>query len=161
MSESLRPQEHIAAATLWQWRAQELGAGESAAVQQHLQSCAACQQRARMLGRVLHEMRARHHAAQPALAEQMHLLAALQTEFAPSQKSRALVSASQSVVRWLAPALAVLAALFVLWREETAASNSSLESLLAPSREEQVLMASDEETARQALMELAFSTEEK
>ncbi len=162
MSDALRQHEHIADAMLWQWREQELAAAESSTVKQHLQTCAACQKRAQNLEHLLREMRASHRLAQPSFAHQMHLLAALQSEFSPTQKFHALAQTSQRLVRWLAPALAVLATVFVLWREETTtANNSALESLLSQSREEQLLMASDEEAARQALLELAFATDEK
>jgi predicted anti-sigma-YlaC factor YlaD len=162
MREALRQNEHLAEATLWQWREQELEAAAGLAVEQHLQNCAACRKRAQSVERVLREMRAQHHAPQPSLAQQMHLLAALQSEFAPTQKLHALAETCHSLVRWLAPAFAILAAVFVLGREETATANgASLEGLLSQSREEQLLMASDEEAARRALMELAFAAEER
>lgn len=161
MSEALRQDKHIADAKLWQWREQELMAAESLEVKQHVQICAACRNRAQSLGELLNAARAEHLAPQPTLTQQMHLLAALQSEFAPSQKLHALAQACHGLVRWLAPALAVLAAVFVLWQEETAASNTSLESLLSQSREEQLLMSADAEVAQQALLEMAFAMEEK
>ncbi len=162
MSKSLRQNEHITEATLWQWREQELAAQERLAIKQHLQSCAACQKRAQSLNTFVHDLRTAHHALQPSFAQQVHLLAALQSEFVPRQKVHTLAETCQTLVRWLAPALAILAAVFVLWREETTAtSNSSLEGLLSQSREEQLLIASDEETAQQMLLELAFAPEGK
>lgn len=162
MSNRLRQNEHIAEATLWQWREQELEAQVRLRVNQHLQNCEACQKRAQSLNAFVHELRTAHHALSPSFAQQMHLLAALQSEFASAPKVHALAETCQTVVRWLAPALAVLVAVFVLWREEaTTTSNSSLEGLLSQSREEQLLIASDEETAQQALLELAFAVESK
>lgn len=164
MLEELHTNQHISEATLWQWRAQELDERERATVLHHVQSCAACQKHAQTLGRMLETMRAQHYAAQPSLAEQMHVLAALQTQFAPKEVAPALVKTSQRLVRWLAPALAILAAVFVLSREETATANSSsasLENLLSSSREAQWLMAAEEDEAQRALLELAFSTAEK
>lgn len=163
MLEELHNSQHIAEATLWHWRAQELDERESATVRQHVQSCTSCQERAQTLGRMLEAMRARHYTAQPSLAEQMHMLVALQKQFAPKKVALALVKTSRRLVRWLAPALAVLAAVFVLSREETVTVNSSasLESLLSSSREAQWLMAAEEDEAQRALLELAFSAEEK
>ena len=164
MFEELNRNEHIAEAALWQWRAEELDQRERAAVQQHVQSCAACQERAQTLGHMVEALRAEHFAVQPSFAEQVHMLSALQMQFAAKEVAPALVKTSQRLVRWLAPALAVLAAVFVLSREETITANSSstsLESLLSSSREAQWLMAAEEDEAQRALLELAFSTEEK
>lgn len=161
MSEALRQDKHIADAKLWQWREQELVPVESLEIEQHVQICTACRNRAQSLGEMLNAARAEHLAPQPTLAQQVHLLAALQSEFAPSQQVHALAEACHGLVRWLAPALAVLAAVFVLWQEETAVSNSSLEGLLSQSREEQLLMSDDAEVAQQALLEMAFATGEK
>lgn len=161
MSESLQFQQHPADAVLWQWHAQELETAESAAVRQHLQGCADCRLRAQTLNRLVREMRAWHESAQPSLGEQIHLVRALEAQFAKREQPFALARTCRSVVRWLAPAIAVLAAVFVLWREETAVEKQSLESLLSQTREEQLLMTSNNEDLQQTLLELAFSTEEK
>ncbi len=161
MSEPLQFQAHLADAVLWQWRKQELDAAEGAVAQRHLQSCASCQARAQTLGRLFEEMQTLHQAVQPALAERMRLLGRLEARFTPRANPRVLVAASRSLVRWLAPAIALLAVVFMLWREETVSAKNSLESLLSQTREEQLFMSSEEEDVQQALMELAFSPEEK
>lgn len=161
MSEPLKFQEHVADAALWQWRKYELNVASRAAVQQHLQSCTACQARVQALGRLNDDMQAWHQAPQPALTEQMQLLRTLEAQFAPQENPRVLVDLSQSLVRWLAPAIAILAVVFILWREETTSTQNSLENLLSQTREEQLLMSSEDEDVQQALFELAFSSEEK
>lgn len=160
MPESLRLQEHIPDAVLWQWHAQELETAEHEAAGQHLQSCAACQARARALAGLVNEMQAWHRSTQPSLAEQMQLLRALEARFEPREQP--LARASKNLVRWLAPAIAVLAAVFILLGgENTAAEKQALENLLSQTREEQLLMTSNAEDLQQTLLELAFSTEEQ
>ncbi|NUO82737.1 hypothetical protein HUU05_21915 [candidate division KSB1 bacterium] len=156
MSESVQIQGHVADAVLWQWRKQELDVAASTAVQQHLQSCGSCQLRAQALSRLLEEMPSSHHAIQPTLVEQMHLLRALEARFTPPAKSPALVDISHSLVRWLAPAIAILAAVFMLGREEA----TSTSGVLSQTREAQLLITADDEDLQQTLLELALSSEE-
>ncbi len=156
MSETVQILEHVADAVLWQWRKQELDFPTSAAVQQHLQGCAACQLRAQAVSRLVDEMQSSHHAIQPTLAEQMHLLRAMEARFTPRAKSPALVEISHSLVRWLAPAIAILAAVFILWREEA----TSTSGVFSQTREAKLLITADDEDLQQTLLELALSSEE-
>jgi anti-sigma factor RsiW len=151
---------HFDDTSLWQWRSQELDTKMATAVEQHLQSCLSCQQRAEAIGRLIKEMQTMHRSVQPTLAEQMQLLRVLEEKSAAVEKSSVLVTTSNRLVRWLAPAVAVLAALFVLLRNETATSTDLSTVLLPETPESRLLIASTDEQLQQAMLELAFSNGE-
>jgi hypothetical protein len=71
-----------------------------------------------------------------------------------------LVNTSRGLVRWLAPAVAILATLFVLLRQETSTTDTSLASLLPETAESRLLLVSSDEQLQEAMWELALSDEE-
>jgi hypothetical protein len=145
---------------LWRWQKQELESIEAAPLEQHVQSCISCQQRARAVAGLIHQMHAMHRSVRPTLTEQTHLLQALKAQFAPGGKASELVNVSRRLVRWLAPAVAILAMLFVLWRQETTSSTDIWADLLPEAPESRLLTASTEEQFQQAMLELAFGDSE-
>lgn len=160
MIESKTFGSHIDDNLLWQWRSQELDGAASAHVRQHLQSCALCQKKAETIARLLNGMQEMHHAAQPTLAEQMQLLRTLEKQFAPAENPNALVNASRRLVRWLAPAVAILVTLFVLLRQQSVASSDNVETLLPEMPESRLLFATNDEQLQQVMWELAVSKED-
>jgi hypothetical protein len=160
MNESKTTGIHPDENALWRWHRKELDRTEAAPLEQHLQSCVSCQQRAEAIGSLIHKMQKMHLAVQPTLAEQMHLLRALKAQFAPDEKASVLVGVSQRLVRWLAPAVAILAALFVLFRNESTSSTDVLAELLPEAPESRLLTAATDEQFQQAMLELAFSDDE-
>ena len=148
---------HIDDAILWRWQSRELDGEEGARVQQHLQSCASCRQSADAIARLLNTMHAMHREAQPTLAGQMQLLRALEKRFAPAEMPRVLINASQRLVRWLVPAVAVLVTLFVLLRQETTTSSVAEVTLLPEVPESRLLFATNDEQLQQVMWELAVN----
>lgn len=151
---------HLDDNTLWQWRSQELEATTVASTQQHVQICPSCQQRSEAIDRLINEMRTIHQSIQPTLAEQMRLFRALKEKFMAAKTTSVLVTASHRLVRWLAPAVAVLAMLFLLLRQETTPNSDTLTVLLPEMPESQLFAAATDEQLQQAMLELAFSLEE-
>jgi anti-sigma factor RsiW len=151
---------HLDEARLWQWRDSDLTEVERAEVQSHLEKCASCQQRAAALERVVKIMQDNHRAVQPTLAEQMQLVRALENQFSPEAMPNVLVNTSRWLLRWLVPAVAVLAALFMLLRQETSTSNNSLVSLLPETAESRLLLVSSDEQLQEAMWELVVSDDE-
>jgi anti-sigma factor RsiW len=140
---------------LWGWQKRELDGEEASSVQQHLQSCASCQHSAESIARLIDTMQEAHRAVQPTLAEQMQLLRALEKQFAPVEMPQVLVNASRRLVRWLAPAVAILVTLFVLLRQETTASSDAAVTLVPEMPESRLLFAANDEQLQQVMWELA------
>lgn len=157
MTESKTFGSHIDGALLWRWQSRELNEEEAARVHQHLQSCVSCRQSADAIARLLNTMQAMHREAQPALAEQMQLLRALENQFAPAEMPSVLVHASRRLVRWLAPAVAILVTLFVLLRQETTTSSEAEVTLLPEVPESRLLFATNDEQLQQVMWELAVN----
>ncbi len=151
---------HLGEATLRQWHERELSEHEMLAVQSHLDHCDSCRQRAAVTARLFAALRERHHAVQPTLAEQMRLARALEKQFVSDELPSIWVDASRRLVRWLAPAAAILAALLVLLRQEQTSSVSVLANLLPETPESQLLLADTDEKFQQAMWEVALSLEE-
>jgi anti-sigma factor RsiW len=160
MSEAGKLNPHLDDAALWQWRDGELSEREMHATQSHLDRCESCRQRVAVLERFLGAMRKMHHAVQPALAEQMRLARALERQFVREELPGILVESSRRLVRWLAPAVAILAALFVLLRQEQTSSSSALANLLPETPESRLLLADTDEQFQQAIWDVALSLEE-
>jgi predicted anti-sigma-YlaC factor YlaD len=148
---------HLDDALLWRWQSRELDGEEGARVQQHLQNCASCQRNADAIARLLDTMQALHREAQPTLAEQMQLLRALENKIAQAAMPRVLINASHRVVRWLAPAVAILVTLFVLLRQETTTSSETEVTLLPEMPESRLLFATNDEQLQQVMWELAVN----
>lgn len=157
MSESKTFGSHIDDMLLWRWQSRELDGEEGGRVQQHLQSCASCQRSADAIARLLDTMHAMHREAQPTLAEQMQLARALENQFAPADMPRVLINASHRLVRWLAPVVAVLVALFVLLRQETSTPSEAEVTLLPEMPESRLLFATNDEQLQQVMWELAVN----
>ena len=160
MTESKLFGSHIDDALLWRWLSRELDDDETAHVQQHLQSCASCRQRADAIARLVNTMQAMHRDSQPTLAGQMQLIRALEKQFAPLEMSSVLVSASHRLVRWLAPAVAILVTLFVLLRQETTKSSEAEVMLLPEMPEARLLFTTNDEQLQQVMWELAVNESE-
>jgi anti-sigma factor RsiW len=160
MNDALKIGAHLDDAMLWQWRDGELNEQKLLVLQHHLENCASCQQRAVEMERLISIARKIHHAVQPTLTAQMQLVRALEQQFIPEEILGILVKASRWLVRWLAPAVAVLAILFVLLRQETDQSDNSLASLLPETPESRLLFADTDEQLQQAMWELALSIDE-
>jgi anti-sigma factor RsiW len=152
--------QHLEKAALWQWRDGELNERERRAMQSHLDLCASCRKRVAATERLFTAMRKMHHAVKPTLTEQTQLARALEEQFVREELPRILIDASRRLVRWLAPAVAILAALFVLLRQEQTSSTSALENLLPETPESQLLLADSDEQYQQAMWEVALSLEE-
>lgn len=151
---------HLGEATLRQWHESELSEHEMLAVQSHLDRCDSCRQRAAVTARLFAALRERHQAVQPTLAEQMRLARALEKQFVSEELPSIWVDASRRLVRWLAPAAAILAALFVLLRQEQTSSASVMANLLPETPESQLLLADTDEKFQQVMWEVALSLEE-
>ncbi|MDZ7343737.1 MAG: hypothetical protein ONA90_04420 [candidate division KSB1 bacterium] len=156
---SARP-NHLDDNALWQWQRQELDATTATSVHQHVLGCPSCQQRAEAIRRLIKEMQLTHRSVQPTLAEQMRLVRALKEKFAAANLTSVLITASHRLVRWLAPAVAVLALLLLLLRQQTTPNNDTLTALLPDMPESQLFVAATDEQLQQAMLELAFSLEE-
>jgi len=152
--------QHLEEAALWQWRDGELNEQERRATQSHLDRCAPCRKRVAATERLFTAMRKMHHAVKPTLTEQVQLARALEEQFVREELPGILVDASRRLVRWLAPAAAILAALFVLLRQEQTSSTSALANLLPETPESQLLLADSDEQYQQAMWEVALSLEE-
>jgi hypothetical protein len=157
MTESKTFGSHLDEALLWRWQNRELGDDETARVQQHLQSCVSCRRSADAIARLLNMMQAMHREAQPTLTEQMQLLQALENQFAPAEMPGILVNTSQRLVRWLAPAVAILVTLFALLRQETTTSPEAEVTLLPEMPESRLLFATNDEQLQQVMWELAVN----
>jgi len=152
--------QHLKDAAQWQWRDGELNERERHAMQSHLDQCALCRKRVATRERLFTAMRKMHHAVQPTLTEQMQLARALEKQFVREELPGILVEASRRLVRWLAPAVAILVALFVLRRQEQTSSTGALANLLPETPESQLLLADTDEQYQQAMWEVALSLEE-
>lgn len=159
VKQSLRD-NHLDENTLWQWQRQELDATTATSVRQHLLGCASCQQRAEAVGRLITEMQTMHRSVQPTLTEQMRLLRAVKEKFAAAKTPTVLVTASHRLVRWLAPAVAVLAMLLLLLRQDATPTNDTLTSLLPETADSRLLTAASDEQLQEAMLELAFGLNE-
>jgi hypothetical protein len=146
--------------TLWAWQRAELESTPAFAVQEHLAACSACRQRADHVLQLLNAMRAGHYAVQPSLAQQMHLTRALHAYAAPAAGNGVWVKASARLVRWLAPAVAALALLFVLTRESsTQTSNDALTEFTAETLEAALLSAGSDEEMQNVMLQLMFNSD--
>ncbi len=157
MTESKTFGSHVDDALLWRWQSRELDGEEAARVQQHLQSCVLCRRSADAIARLRNIMQEMHRHAQPTLAEQMQLMQALENQFVPAETPSMLVNASRRVVRWLAPAVAILVTLFVLLRQETTTSSEAEVTLLPEMPESRLLFATNDEQLQQVMWELAVN----
>lgn len=157
MTETKTFGSHIDDALLWRWQSRELDGEEAVRVQQHLQSCASCRRSADAIARLLNTMQEMHCEAQPTLAEQMQLLRALEKQFAPAEMPSMLVNTSRRLVRWLAPAVAILVTLFVLLRQETTTPSEADVTLLPEMPESRLLFATNDEQLQQVMWELAVN----
>jgi len=160
MSASKNFDHHLDDEQLWQWCAKDLNGREISEVGSHLENCAPCRRRAEAITRLINTMQVIHHAAQPTLAEQMQLVRTLEKRFISESISSVLVDASRFLVRWLAPAVAILAALFVLLRQETTTTNGGLLSLLPQTPESRLLLAATDDQLQEAMWDLALSNDE-
>jgi len=160
MSEAEKFDQHPEDAALWQWRDDELNKRERHVMQSHLDQCASCRKGAANTERLFTAMRKMHLAVQPTLTEQMRLARILEKQFVREELPSILVDASRRLVRWLAPAAAILAALFVLLREEQTSSTSALANLLPETPESQLLLADTDDQYQQAMWDVALSLEE-
>ncbi len=148
---------HLDDTLLWRWQSRELEGEETARVQQHLQSCVSCRRSADAIARLLDTMQAVHRDSQPTLAEQMQLVRALENQFAPAEMPSVLINTSQRLVRWLAPAVAILVTLFVLLRQEATTSSEAEVTLLPEMPESRLLFATNDEQLQQVMWELAVN----
>jgi anti-sigma factor RsiW len=160
MNEARVFDSHLDAARLWQWRDGALTEVESSEIRSHLEKCASCRQRAAALERVVKLMQDDHRAAQPTLAEQMHLVRALENQFSPEAMPNVLVNTSRRLLRWLVPAVAVLAMLLMLLRSEPSTSSKSLVNVLPETAESRLLLVSSDEQLQAAMWELALSDDQ-
>ncbi|MCG3155268.1 MAG: hypothetical protein DKINENOH_01870 [bacterium] len=150
---------HVDDATLWAWQRAELEGAPAHTVQEHLAACHACRERAAQLQQLLTAMQAGHQRVQPTLAQQMQLVRALT---APAAPRSIWVPVSERLVRWLAPAVAVLAVLFLLLRGETTATSSvNLTEDVIDAPETALFSATTEEQMQQAMLELMLSANEQ
>ncbi|MDZ7291483.1 MAG: hypothetical protein ONB44_20645 [candidate division KSB1 bacterium] len=159
MIESEKFGSHLNDGTLWQWHSNELEDETRTVVQYHLRDCASCRLRAEAIGRLINTLHELHETVQPTLAEQMQLLRALKAQFAPVAAPSVWLAASRRLVRWLAPAVAVLAVLLLLLRHETAPSGDALSSLLPEIPESHFLLATTDEQLQAVMLEVALSAE--
>ncbi|MGH7493523.1 MAG: zf-HC2 domain-containing protein [bacterium] len=151
---------HLEDVTLWAWQRAELEGAPALAVQEHLATCSTCRQRADQILQLLSAMRASHYAVQPSLAQQMHLTRALHAHAAPAAGHDVWVKVSERLVRWLAPAVAVLALLFILTRESsTQTSSDVLTEFTAETLEAALLSARSDEEMQNAILELMFNSD--
>jgi len=160
MSETQKVERHFDDEMLWQWHDGELNEREMTAAQNHLNRCASCRQRVEAMERLFSVMQKRHHSVQPTLAEQIQLRRALEQQFVPEEMPSVLVNASRRLVRWLAPAVAVLGILFVLLRDEAAPAAETLVSLLPETPESNLLLVTTDDELEQAMWEMASSRDE-
>jgi predicted anti-sigma-YlaC factor YlaD len=160
MTESKKIEHHLDDGVLWQWQNQELEGAEVQSVQNHIQNCAACYARAEAVARLVDVMRETHRAVRPTLAEQMQLVQAMAKQFAPKEISTILAQASRRLVRWLAPAVAILAALLVLLRQQNTSASDEAPALLPEIPESRLLLATSDEQLQQAMFEMALNTNE-
>ena len=151
---------HVEDVTMWAWQRAELEAAPALAVREHLATCSTCRQRADQILELLDAMRAGHFAVQPSLAQQMHLTGALHAYAAPAGRNDVWVKASERLVRWLAPAVAALALLFILTRESsTQTSNDVFTEFTAETLEAALLSARSDEEMQNAMLELMFNND--
>jgi len=157
MNDVTKNSSHIDDATLWQWQSHELDQSASAGIDDHLQHCAACQQRARARALLVHTMQNSYRAVQPTLSEQMQLQRALQNQFMPAGVEQILITSSRKLVRWLAPAVAILATMFLLWRDDNVTASTTV---FFDSPESSLALATSDEQWQQAMVDLALSEDE-
>jgi len=160
MREAKNSDQHITESTWWQWRDGELDQRDMQTLQTHWRGCASCRQRAATLERFFATMRQAHHAVQPTLAAQMQLAQALEQQFVAAELPIILIEASRRLLRWLTPAIAILAAVFILLRQEDNVAANALASLLPETPESQLLLVDSDEQFQQAMWDVALSLEE-
>lgn len=151
---------HVDHATWWRWHDGALNAQEVTAAQDHLENCAKCRQNAAALERLCNTLQRTHHAVQPTLAEQTRLRQALEQQFVPKAFSHVVIETSRWLVRWMAPAVAILVAVFLFLRQESAASTDTLTSLLVEAPESELLLVNTDEQLQQTMWEMALSLED-
>lgn len=151
---------HLDDATWWRWRDGELNAEEITAAQDHLENCASCRQHAAAMERLFNALQKTHRAVQPTLAEQIQLRQTLERQFVPKDFSEVVSEASRWLVRWLAPAVAILAAVFLFLRQEPASPSDTLTSLLAETPESELLLTNTDDQLQQTMWEMALSLED-
>lgn len=160
MREANHSEQHVTATLLWQWHDGELNAREVQALQTHCNACAVCRQRATMIERSFAAMRRAHHGVQPTLAAQMLLARALEQRFVAEKFPVILLETSRRLLRWLTPAIAILAAVFILLRQEDGTSADAVANLLPETPESQLLLADSDDQFQQAMWDVALGFEE-
>lgn len=160
MHEAKNLDQHVAEITWWQWCDGELAPHEVQTLQMHLKACAACRQHAARLERLFATMRQAHHTVQPTLAEQMQLAQALEQKFVVEELPLILIESSRRLLRWLTPAIAILAAVFILLRQEDNVATKALANLLPETPESQLLLVDSDEQFQQTMWEVALRLEE-
>lgn len=160
MPEANNLEQHITEVAWWQWRDGELAPNDVETLQMHLTACASCRRHAAEWERLFTAMRQAHQAVQPTLAEQMQLAQALERHFAAEQMPFILIQASRRLVHWLAPAIAILAAVFVLLRQEENVATTVADNLLPEAPESQLLLVDSDEQFQQTMWDVALRLEE-
>ncbi|MDZ7267464.1 MAG: zf-HC2 domain-containing protein [candidate division KSB1 bacterium] len=149
---------HVEDATLWAWQRAELEGAPALAVQEHLTACPRCRERATQLQQWLAAMQAGHQSIHPTLAQQRQLIRALTQ---PAVPPSIWIPVSERLVRWLAPAVAVLAVLFLLMRGETSAtSGMNLTEDVIEAPETVLFTATSDEQMQQAMLALMLRANE-
>lgn len=160
MAERNEQNEHPEDTQLWRWQSQELDERSASAVARHLQECPSCSRRAAAVQQLVQTMRSMHHAVQPTLAQQMSVFRALEEQTRPVEPWNILEGTSRRLLRWLSPALAVLALLFVLLGRESAPPQDALAMVLPDTPESYLLVAASDEQLQEAIFEVALSYEQ-
>lgn len=160
MRETKNSDQHLTESTWWQWRDGELNERDIRTLQTHLSECASCRQRAATIERLFTTMRQAHHAVQPTLKAQMQLARVLERQFVVDELPVILIEASRRLLRWLTPAIAILAVVFILLRQEDNVATSALANLLPETPESQLLLVNSDEQFQQAMWDVALRLEE-
>ncbi len=151
---------HIDDVTLWAWLREELDSATANAVQEHVAACHECALRTDQVTQMLNTIRLGHYAVQPTFAQQTHLLRALTTQTAPEQNRGVWVKTSERLLRWLAPAVAVLMIFFTLNHKPDAPTpNDMLAEFLIDTPEAAILVATTEEEMQSAMLELMLDSD--
>jgi anti-sigma factor RsiW len=151
---------HIDDVTLWAWLREELDTAAANAVQEHVAACSECALRTDQVTQMLTTMRIGHHAVQPTLAQQTHLLRALANQTVSEENRSVWVKTSERLLRWLTPAVALLVILFSLNGEpDTPMTGDILVEFLIDTPEAAILVAATEEEMQNAMLELMLDSD--
>jgi len=160
MREVNNSEQHVTENMLWQWRDGELNARDMQALQTHCNACAVCRERAAISERSFAAMRRAHHDVQPTLTAQMRLTRVLEQQFVAEKFPVILFETSRRLLRWLTPAIAILAAVFILLQPEDRAAPDAVANLLPETPESQLLLADSDDQFQQAMWDVALGFEE-